>query len=217
MHRFRGAVAELAGRNNFMYHMHDNSDPDNPQLVNAYPLIHYRKNVGLASMFAINEGAEQLLSDYQSGMFDRFKMGNFHRSIKAVEEPKIISHDLKLYKVKKYNTYRMYRGLILNHDNYRKYKDLPGSIQKAEFVQALLGKHLNGFAREMQWNWNRPQGEWLEVIVCDIDRTTKVNFRGRDLMAFDLVLKVNAKLPPLIAIGAGVSAGFGWLLPLDDK
>jgi len=69
------------------------------------------------------------------------------------------------------------------------------------------------------YNWLalNEQGERIEVTIEFPNRRFPVNYHGIKLMAFDIEFTTNVLLPNRIAIGKGVSHGFGWIVPQRTK
>ena len=211
---FRGAVIALAGRENELFHNHNNQDEEaeTNKFHHRYPLIHYRIQNHAASLFGINEGAEAIDKLLRSKAFKEFKMNGRALPLNIIERQENSSFALSLSPKKQVFAYRIYNYLPFNPDNYHQYKALPNFVQKVQFIEKLLANHLVAFAHAM--NWEFPGNRRLEVTIHDIDRIKKTEVLGIQMMAFDLVFSCNTLLPDRLGIGRKAAFGYGWLYRL---
>ena len=211
---FRGAVIAVAGRENELFHNHNNLDDETEQnkFHHRYPLIHYRIQNHAASLFGINEGAGAIDKLLRSKVFKEFKMNGRPIHLNITERQENSSFALALTAKKQVYAYRIYNYLPLNPDNYYQYKQLPDFAQKVKFIEKLLANHLVAFAHAV--NWAFPKNRRLDAVIMDIDRIKKTEVLGTQMMAFDLVFSCNALLPDRLGIGRKAAFGYGWLYRL---
>jgi hypothetical protein len=212
---FRGAVIDVAGRENEIFHNHNNHDDEdveNPRYHHRYPLVQYRIQNHAASLFGINEGAEAIDRLLRTKAFKEFRMNGSALHLNIIERQENSAFVLALGAKQQTHQYRVYNYLPLNPDNYNQYKALPNFMQKAAMIEKLLANHLIAFAHAV--NCNFPKNRRLEAVLLDIDRIKKTQVMGVPMMAFDLVFSCNALLPDRMAIGRKTAFGYGWLYRL---
>lgn len=211
---FRGAVIALAGRENELFHNHNNHDEETEgsKFHYRYPLINYRIQNQAASLFGINEGAEAIDKLLRSKAFNEFRINGDPYPLHIIERQENSSFLLSVLPKKQVYTYRIYNYLPLKPDNYHHYKALPGFVQKVEFIEKLLANHLIAFANAV--GWKIPGNRRLKVSLQDIDRIKKMVALGIPMMAFDMVFTCNALLPDRLGIGRKAAFGYGWLYRL---
>jgi len=211
---FRGAVIAIAGRENELFHNHNNHDEEagDNKFHYRYPLINYRIQDHAASLFGINEGTEAIDKLLRSKAVKEFKMNGRPIPLNIFQRQENSSFALSLSAQTQVHSYRIYNYLPFTPDNYHQYKALPSFVRKVEFIEKLLANHLVIFAHAV--NWAFPKNRRLEVSIQDIDRIKKTEVLGVQMMAFDLVFNCNALLPDRLGIGRKTAFGYGWLYRL---
>jgi hypothetical protein len=219
---FRGAFAALAGRENHVFHNHDNSRQG--ELLHRYPLVQYRVHDGNAAIFAINEGVAALEKMEKEGVFRQFAMNGHPMPLEVVSRNKERGSGPQILPLAEQHRYRIYHYIPFTPENYTTYKSHFALTTKVEMLEGLLRNHIIAMLRgvvvesgELKVKseseaTNSPGSTFnapLEITVNDIDRVKKVNVLGQNMMAFDLVFSANANLPEGIAIGRTVAFGFG--------
>lgn len=225
--KFRGAVADSAGWEEDLFHNHapvqvvpqavEVTAGDEPQpvekatlkdsFVYRYPLIHYRVKDGKASIFAINEGVKAV----RKWLFQQdgqLRMGGQMLPL-LVDDMRERRHDLKMIKGRRY--YRLLDYLPLNNENYHRWQEASNYLERVQILQDCLTGHLLGFATAMECRLP----ERLEVDLMLLRDMRQVILHGKPRLAFHLVMKTNLVLPAEIALGKGISHGYGRLLPTN--
>lgn len=230
---FRGAIAEAAGWDQDLFHNHDNAHvvPVERYMEAAeageavlqkvikgelkdryhyrYPLIQYRVDKNKASIYAIGAGVPALQQWLmQKGPTLTMKGKQSPLLIQGMQEG---MHSLQMLPEMK--GYRLMDYLPFNDDNYQKWRQRDTLIEGLTIVEKSLTGHILGFAERM--GYRLP--ERLEVRLMNISRTKPVRTYGSSRMAFNLLFKANIDLPPGMALGRGVSHGFGVVMPTRGK
>jgi Cas6b C-terminal domain/Cas6b N-terminal domain len=206
---FRGIIAQLGGRDNDLFHQHDNSG-EQSKLLQRYPLIQYRSYNGKPYIYAINQGRDALMALWKSGAIQKYYADRgIALHIDAYDKPKqylrlIPAEEQQLYR------YRIMQYVPFNNANYTIYKNLPTYLNKVAFLERMLAQHLMGLAAALEWKWNKQEQQIL-VTIDDIDRFEKIREHHNNFIAIDLVFYSNALLPDRIAIGNDMAFGKGWL------
>jgi hypothetical protein len=210
--RFRGAMADLAGRENDLFHNHDNATDSEAEFRQRYPLIQYRVHHGHAGMYGVNDGALALERLVESKCLIHFSLEGKHRPLElngVMRDPDFVpevsSGDQPF-------RYRTYHYLPFSSRNYLEYQEHFAVQGKLDLLTRLLRNHVVAFA----WGvgWQLPRDRRVTVTINDLDRVRKVTVKGQSRMAFDLVFSTNARLPEGIGLGRKTAFGFGATIPV---
>lgn len=212
---WRGAMADLAGKENDFFHNHDSALDEGNTFKHRYPLIQYRVHGQHAALFGINQGADALAAMSKKGLFQHFKINGHARPITVIRESRERSFPLIFSKDHTLNPYRIYRYLPFTSENYHAYKNLSSLSEKIPFLERLMRNHIVSFVHGVGWSLDND--EKVNVVINDIDRVKKTNVLGVNMVAFDMVFSVNIKLPEGLGIGRKPAFGFGWTIPLPKK
>ncbi len=200
---WRGAFVQMAGWTDELFHNHNNASGEEGHAYHyRYPLIHYRIQRGQAAIVAIGEGVaalQHILSEHEWVIQWQGKPLTLQ-----VHDLRMNEHYFRM--TARPRTYRLYNYIALNTDNYHRWLDSPSFIQRVALVQDILTGHLLGYATAMHWQLP----ERLEVNIRYIQMIRKVRLHGTPRIAFNLTYDCNLLLPSGIALGKGISHGFGW-------
>ncbi|MEM1121432.1 MAG: CRISPR-associated endonuclease Cas6 [Bacteroidota bacterium] len=200
--QWRGAFIQMAGWEDELFHNHNNQRGNYHY---RYPLIQYRSFKGKAAIFAINEGVNALHKVLASNQWTITWEGC--PKALQVADIRVSDHYLKMTKVPQ--KYQLFQWLALNEQGHREWQNCNGAIERILLLQRKLQNHLIGCFKGLNWNWP----ERIEVAIEFPNRRFPVKYHDAYLMAFDIAFSTNVLLPNSIAIGKGVSHGFGWIIP----
>ena len=199
--RWRGAFVEMAGRGNSLLHNHKEGE----EYHYRYPLVHYRMWRGKAAVTAINEGVEAVQEALAANSWDINWEGE--QKTLQVEGLNMKEHHLRMLPHPK--TYRLYNWLALNQENYERWQREKSLVKRAALLENTLAGHLLGFCTAA--GYRLP--ERLDVNLHEIQSMKKARLHGNPTIAFNVAYDANLLLPSGIALGRGVSTGFGWQVP----
>lgn len=200
---WRGAFIQMAGWTNELFHNHNNETSSSKNYHHRYPLIHYRIHEGQASILAINEGVDALMHALSENEWIIQWQGTA-RELKTFESFSLKKYYLGMSPTPK--TYRLFNYLALNEDNYHQWQKAPNYIARIQLLQKIITGQLLGYAESM--NWQVPQQ--IKVDIQYIQQIKQVQLHGTPRMAFNLTYSCNVLLPESIALGKGISHGYGW-------
>lgn len=200
--QWRGAFVEMAGWDNDWLHNHDG---EKEAYHYRYPLVHYRAWHGKAAITAINEGIEAVQEALAASSWDITWEGA--PKTLQVEGLNMKEHHLRMLPRPK--TYQLFKWLALNQENYERWQREKSLVRRAAMLENILAGQILGFCSAM--GWRLP--ERLEVNLQDIQFMQKVRCFGNAMVAFNVRYDANVLLPSGIALGRGVSHGFGWQVP----
>lgn len=200
--QWRGAFVEMAGWDNELLHNHKG---EKEAYHYRYPLVQYRIWHGKAAVTAVNEGVEAVQEALAANSWDINWEGE--RKSLQVEGLNMKEHTLRMLPHPK--TYRLYKWLALNQENYERWQREKSLARRAAMLENILAGHILGFCKAV--GYRLP--ERLEVSLHEIQFMKKVRLYGNPMIAFNAAYGANVLLPSGIALGRGVSAGFGWQVP----
>jgi|GEM_PF-888110 len=202
---WRGAFIEMAGKENDLFHNHDQGNGNHYR----YPLIQYRVNKGKAGIFAINEGVDAL----QDVLFSTDWKINWNGKPLAlsVSNPKKGNHMLQMTDTLRH--YKLFKYLPFNADNYQAWLRCRNLTERIALLERVLASHHIAFFADI--GWRLP--ERLEISLQNIQLTQTVKCHDVPMLAFNLTYAANVLLPTGLALGKAVSHGFGWSAPARVK
>lgn len=198
----RGALLHLAqGETAVLFHDHVGEE-----LRYRYPMIQYRENRGRGMVFAVEEGIEAMKSLF---LLSDPPMVNIGRR----REPLLFT-DMEAYEtdfaiVDTPQTYSIRRYLPLNQSNYAEYQSLEGLADRCLMLERCLVGNILSFAKSLDVFFE----EQIDVKLLDIIDRKTYRYKGIAMQGFDLRFKANVALPWFMALGKGVSIGFGEVRP----
>lgn len=194
---FRGAMAQLVGYENILFHNHRDGG-----FRYRYPLIQYKLLHQRPAMICLKEGIDEMQhlfakSDWAIQIGDR----EMELSVSRL--------DVKLYTVQVWDqlfTYRIRNWLGLsNAKSWQEYQRAPGMRAKLEMLEKKLIGNILSFAKGIDWHVDRN----IELHINHIHRQRKVRVKNNHQEAFDLEFQTNVFLPNDIGLGKHSSLGYG--------
>lgn len=193
---FRGAVLSKLPEASVLFHNHVN---DNFRY--SYPLIQYKRLFGKAAIVSLEEGTEAIGELFSAGDFC-FRIGD--RMVK-MEIESIRPQQIVVQPWESSFTYRLYRWLPLNEDNYRIYQRLEGLAERYNFLEKKLIGNILSFAKGVGIYFDTR----LTCKILEVENPYWITYKGVRMMAFNVRFKTNVSLPDNIGLGKGVSLGNG--------
>lgn len=174
-----------------------NHRPDGGYL-HRYPLVQYRTWRGHAQLWGLEAGAAAL-----------------QRWAETLEDhpTELITRSSPLAQTDELRPYALRHWLGLNAENYRAYLALRDPAEQQSLLEGTLTGHLLGFCTTLDYRLP-PRSLRVTLTHCD-DRSFRRQTTGTGdwwKLAFDLAFTTNLRLPPGIALGKGISKGFGLVL-----
>lgn len=211
--RFRGFLNQQLGWQDALFHNHT----DQPNgVIYRYPRIQYRMHRGKAALFGIQEGFDALknfLDQHLDNLPEAF--WNVERTEQRTRLE--LTETVQTYSLHQWlglNTIRNRDGSVLDLEAV--WKGLPTEEEQRVMLQRILTAQLLKFCGEM--GCRLPVGQ-LRVNLCDADetglRTLSSQTGQTQFRSFRLRYTSNLPLPNYLALGKGVSKGYGW--QVQDK
>ena len=199
INQWRGAFIEMGGWQHDLFHNHQSRNT----YTYRYPLIHYRVWKKRAAIFALSEGVEAFSEVLAGSEWEINWQGK--RQGLCVEGIQMQEHQLQMSN--QLRSYRLHHYVALNKENYLRWKQCHSLLQRALLIENILTGHILGFCTAM--GYRLP--ERLEVSLQSINHLRKVQLHGNSMLSFSVNFDANVELPHGIALGRGVSTGFGRL------
>ena len=207
--KFRGAIAELVGRDSVLFHHHYQDEKGEEKLLYQYPLIQYKRLYGNASIICLADAVEEIHKIFEGGNSWKIHLGRREVRLR-IDSLRLHEYQLKLLPQGENYTYTLSKWLSLNAENYLKYQKLEGLRARIEFLEGLLAANIITFANSLSWQIpTQAQGKF-SLYIEDLE-THVMPFKGEQLTAFSVTFKTNIFLPNYIGLGKGASRGYGML------
>lgn len=193
----RGALLHLADGDSTLFHDHIGD-----KLRYRYPLVQYRESGGYASLFCLGDGVvavESLLCAVSSA---EVRIGRREEKLFVDSETRRTDELVLSDEVQEYN---IHRYLPLNQENYAKYKATDSIVDRYQMIEKCLVGNILSFAKSMGMFFEQQ----IKVKILDVANTHEYIYKKVRMLGFDLRFKTNVVLPRYIALGKGVSIGFG--------
>lgn len=213
--RWRGAFLEMIGWEDELFHNHSNKDIKGEKVFSTqtlqkakvhhrYPLIQYYERRGKGTIVGINEGVPALLK-----ILDEKELNiqwNGRRQQLKIEHVQKGEHQFRI--LDQARQYRIHKWMALTQKNYEIWKNASSLEVRIHLLNKLLVNHLIGVLKQFHWRW--PAGS-IQAQLELLHRMETIKHKGVSLEIFDVTFSSNVDLPMGLAIGKGVSHGFGIL------
>lgn len=178
-------------------------------LLYRYPLIHYRVIKGRAAIFGLSEGAEAI-RHWLLKHSGTLQMGGRDYDL-YIDGMKEQPHELRMLPYMQ--GYRLMDYVPLNQENYRIWQKAQNYHARIDLLERMLTGHIISFANAAAWRI--PERFKVEIMLVNDTRSIKLH--GVSRLAFNLIYKTNIDLAPGIALGRGISHGFGTQMPTRKR
>lgn len=201
---FRASIVEVAGREQHLFHNHDNSEGKDHYHW-GYPLIQYSVRHGQATLTGINEGSQAIQKILIAKLPEKLVIAG--RTL-PIENFNLQSRTLEINWQPEQRTYGLAGWLALNKENYRIWKiSEDEEIRKMVLSQALTG-HLRALAEGLQLNHSKQ----AVGRVLRIDNQKKIQWHDTSLIRFDVLIQCNLNIPTGLNLGRIAAFGFGEIM-----
>ncbi len=205
IHKFRAAVIEKSRRESSLFHNH----LEDKKYIYRYPLIQYKVTDKKASLICLNEATEDIHYLLKQSNFD-FRIGD--KTLKyEIEDVR-----LKYERIQTFTEdfkYNVLNWIALNQENYREYQKLESLIDRMQYLQELLEKHIRIFMDAM----NAEEPIPLKVKLQEIKHEKHIEYKDIFHLTFTLNFTSNLHIPNYVGLGKGVSVGLGIVKKLNNE
>jgi hypothetical protein len=202
---WRGAFVEMVGRDTDLLHNHNNSEAAGG-LKYRYPLVQYKCLQGRAALLTINDGIDAVQNLLLAQKWVLNWQGKPTR-LALYGEPMRQNIALRFDQPHRYH---LQNYLPFNAANYERWQVCNSLAEKVELMERIIRGHVLSCLWGLGWNGKE------EVIIGmqDIGNMQFLNFKGQNMLSFDLIFDTNASLPSGLGLGKASSTGFGVLTQL---
>lgn len=195
---FRGAVINSLGEHPNLY-FHNHLDDD--KFRYAYPLIQYKRLGGKAAIVCVEEGVDiigQFLTEVNGTLNIGERQITCHTDM--IQPARILVQTWE----EMFN-YHISRWLPLNSQNFQRYKDIEGVVEKVSFLENILKANLLSMLKGLDIHLEKE----LILKITEISDSYLIHHKGVKMMAFNADFKCNLSIPNNIGIGKNASIGCG--------
>ncbi len=201
MPAFRGAIIGKVGLDKDIYHNHDNNADSPKQYHYRYPLIQYRQDHKRPAMVFIGHGipeAQHLFAqpDWSLTFSGRTQTMNI-ADMQLRRAPFGVTDS--------YRYYTLLRWQALNEENVKRFNATEDLAERMAILKKILSGHIISFAKGIDYRIE----ERFDIQITEILRSRSFQYEGIKALTFDVRIKTNLLFPPFVALGKGVSLGFG--------
>lgn len=196
-HKLRGYFGNLFKEYSPLLHNHYETG----ELRYKYPLVQYKVINNIATLVALQEGA-QLLSQ----LFLKIRELKIDGQVYPVLSKNIKSELVNIgysEELKEYRFQTVWMGL--NQENHLRYIRLDDQSEKNKLLDKVLTGNVLSFLKGL--NIFLEPNQRLMAKCRLTEKSTR--FKDKDMMAFSGSFVINAQLPDGIGLGKAVSRGFG--------
>ena len=194
---FRGAVAELAGRDHPLFHNHLGSD----QFLYRYPVIQYKRIGSNPAIVCLEEGVDEIHHLFSNASWD-VRIGDRPVQLR-IKDMRLNQFTMQAWEHR--FPFRIHNWLALNQKNYELYQEISGLADRVAFLERVLTGNILSMAKGLDWRIDRD----VMVRIEDLSPIRWLRFKDQLLAGFDAHFSTNVFLPDFIGLGKGVSTGFG--------
>ncbi len=194
---FRGAIAELVGFENTLYHNHI----DDKKVVYSYPLIQYKTKLKKASFTCIANGVDEAREFFIN---KNWKINISGKTMRLEIDTFQLRNGLFDVGTRQFQ-YRLKKWMPLNQANFKKFISLKSQKDKVDLLESILIGNILSMGKSLDWTVT----EKIKVSINEVLDEQKVTFKKNSVITFDILFVSNAQLPINIGLGKGVSHGFG--------
>ena len=195
---FRGAVIHSLGEHPNVY-FHNHLDDD--KFRYAYPFIQYKRLEGKAAIVCVEDGVD-IIGQFLTEVDGTLTIGN--RQI-TCNTGRIQPARILVQTWEEMFNYHISRWLPLNSQNYQRYKDIEGVVEKVSFLENILKANLLSMLKGLDIHLEKE----LILKITEISDSYLIHHKGVRMMAFNADFKCNLSIPNNIGIGKNASIGCG--------
>jgi hypothetical protein len=193
---FRGAVIQLAGKQNILFHNHDKD-----KYRYSYPLIQYKRIDHRPHITCINEGVEEIHNFFEKKQ-EGIVLGN--RPYNLI----VNDINLKHFTMQAWDSqfrYYLQEWMPINSKNLSVFMDLKSEQAKKDFFKPILVGNILSMAKGLDWYVEKE----IEVKIDHIKGIRTIRTKGVEMFVVTLTFLSNVSLPTGIGLGKNAGTGHG--------
>lgn len=193
---FRGAISEIAGKENILFHHHKDN-----KYVYKYPLIQYKRINKRPALVCIEEGVDEIHKFFENKQ-EGLVLGERKYELE-IRRLRMNKFTMNIWN-KTFNYY-LRNWLSLNQKNYNEFKNITSEIEQYRFLEKILTGNILSFAKGIGWKLDKE----LEVRIKEITDKKIITVKNIKRETFSIVFATNVFLPNYIGLGKNASLGYG--------
>jgi hypothetical protein len=195
---FRGAVIKSLGEHpNLFFHNH----LDDEKFRYSYPLIQYKRLGGKAAIVCIEDGVD-IIGQFLTEVNGTLTIGD--RQV-TCNTGRIQPARILVQTWEEMFNYHISRWVPLNSQNYQRYKDIEGVVEKVSFLENILKANLLSMLKGLNIHLEKE----LILKITELSDPYLLHNKGVKMMAFNADFKCNLSIPNNLGVGKNASIGFG--------
>ena len=195
---FRGAIIHSLGEHPNVY-FHNHLDDD--KFRYAYPLIQYKRLDGKGAIVCVEDGVD-IIGQFLTEVDGTLTIGD--RQV-TCNTGRIQPARILVQTWEEMFSYHISRWLPLNSQNYQRYKDIEGVVEKVSFLENILKANLLSMLKGLDIHLEKE----LILKITEISDSYLIYNKGVKMMAFNADFKCNLSIPNNVGIGKNASIGCG--------
>lgn len=217
---FRGAMIDVAGPENDLFHnrVYKNGVWGDP--IERYPKIQYRIDNGFATIWAIDEAVKALKKLLKKDGIPTFEMYGVHTPLQSIKEKE--NNGFEPSVTTNWQYYTLKHFIPFNPKKYEEYKSKPTYKEKISVLEKIIVDEILLFSYAI--HWQIPKTSVVKVELCDILQQSAARLKTKkengDFFtayptSYYLQFRTNALLPTGIALGRHKAYGYGILETIE--
>ena len=172
---FRGAIIDLAGPENDLFHNREfkNGVWGNP--IERYPKIQYRVEDGCATLWAMEEGVKALKKMMKKDAIPNFEMYGVDTPLQSIKEKENKGFEPAV--IKEWHLYTLKHFIPFRPEKFEEYKKLTTYVEKIALIEKIITDEILLFSYAINWNLTKKQ--WVKVELCDILQKTTARLKTK--------------------------------------
>lgn len=194
---FRAAVADMFSDED-IYHNHSGES-----LLYRYPRIQYKFIEGRISIVGIGEGASSVEKNFSMESPLILNIWGTEKTFNIIEK-KTAYYVPQSFESERHH-YFIRNWLPLNQENHQTFLEAESLAEKIEILDKVLSANILSLFKGFDY-----QSEYRsKASVSEIVKAHTITYKDVEMMAFDVRITCNARLPELCGLGKGAGRGFG--------
>jgi len=194
---FRAAVADMFSDED-IYHNHSGVS-----VLYRYPRIQYKFIQGRISIVGIGDGASSVEKNFSMESPLVLNIWGKKKTFNIVEK-KTSYYVPQSFETDRYH-YLIRNWLPLNQENHLAYLEAESLADKIKILDEVLSANILSLFKGFDYQ----SGYKSVAHISEIVKAHKIMYKDVEMVAFDVRMSCNARLPELCGLGKGAGRGFG--------
>ena len=198
IHKLRGHVGNLFKDNNLIH----NHDVVTGKMIYRYPLIQFKIINDMPAIIALTEKAVKVFTEFFMSLDEIVIDG---KTILVLEKDLSIENCNFCFSEETYLYKFTSPWIALNQKNFRIYTASKTQKEKNDLLKKILTGNLLSMAKYLDLHLESDQRIRTDLQAKEVS----VNLKGKQMLGFKGIFKVNFEIPDYVGLGKSVSRGYG--------